>query len=132
MKITVLMPQEIEVDAIHVSVAVRYDEEDIPNDFPLRKGNMWSGTIDIETGKIKEWPKGISGKLSMKVCDAGTYELLSGSKVVAIRENEYVPCCIPGEYGDYINFDIDSNGVIADWAEYCTPGNIDIAFYPEE
>lgn len=56
MKMTVLQPVEIEVSHILIAVAVRYEEEDIPNDFPLRDGDMWRGKVEIDTGKIEGWP----------------------------------------------------------------------------
>lgn len=114
-KITVTKRVEIEVDAIHISVPVRYDEEDIPNDFPLRVGDLWEGTLDLDTGRIREWPEGQSGNLSMKVTDCGTYRLMSGGDVVAAVEQDYVPSCIPGRYGDYIDLDIDEHGVVTNW-----------------
>lgn len=30
-------------------------------------------------------------------------------------ENECVPRCIPGRYGDYIEFKIDGDGTLLDW-----------------
>ena len=115
MKITVNKPVEIEVDAIRVELPVRYGTENIPGDFPLRVGDTWRGTIDIATGKIREWPEGQSGEMSMKVCDMGIYQLLSGDEEVGCINENYVPDCIPGRYGDYVDFEIDANGVITNW-----------------
>ena len=132
MKLTVNKPVEIEPVAIKCEMAVRYDEEDIPNDFPLRKGDMWRGTIDIETGIIRDWPKGKSGNMFMKVCDEGTYTLLgTNDEVLSVRENNYVPSCIPEEYGDYVKFDINTNGKIAKWSEYCTEERIAESFFED-
>lgn len=119
MKATVMMPVEINVDHIIITVPVRYEEEDIPNDFPLRHGDVWSATVDMDTGKIDGWPSGKSGILSMKVCDEGTYELRSNrGERLAMLEGEYVPHgVVPGEYGDYIKLDINENGFITNWPD---------------
>lgn len=106
---------DIEVDAIEITVPVRYGTEDIPDDFPLRAGDQWKGTVDLNTRKIREWPEGESGDLSMKVCDMGTYRLLSGANEVACREEDYVPDCIPGSYGDYIELEIQQDGTVSNW-----------------
>jgi hypothetical protein len=133
MKLTVNKPCEIEAIAIKCEMAVRYDEEDIPNDFPLRNGDMWDGTIDIDTGIIRNWPEGKSGELSMKVCDEGTYTLLGvNDEVLAKRENNYVPSCVPEQYGDYVEFSIDETGKIFNWSDYCTPENIVESFFGDE
>jgi hypothetical protein len=117
MKRVIVIQKEVDIKKVRVSVAVRYDEEDIPNDFPMRSGNMWNATIDIETGKILDWPQGKSGNLHMKVCDEGSYYLLdeNDEEVLSI-EGDYVPNgLIPGTYGDYIDLKIDSTGTITNW-----------------
>ena len=133
MKLIVQRPVEVEAVAIKCEMAVLYKEEDIPNDFPLRKGDMWTGTVDIETGIIRDWPAGKAGSMRMKVCDEGTYTLLGKNGVVlARRANYYVPSCIPGEYGDYVKFDIDEVGKIANWKAYCTEEAIRESFFFSE
>ena len=50
----------------------------------------------------------------MKVVDMGTYRAIVGEVV-----EDYVPHgVIPGEYGDYVDFDIDENGVITNWPKH--------------
>ncbi len=126
MKIEARQRVEIEVTAIRIEVAVKYDAEDIPYNFPLRKGNMWEATVDIDTGKIRDWPVGQTGDMYMKVCDNGTYALLGpDGKEIAKREGEYVPNdVVPGEWGDYIDLHIDANGVITNW-----PKNPDVGVF---
>lgn len=108
---------EIDVDHVIITVPARYDEEDIPNDFPLRHGDIWSATVDIDTGKVDGWPKGKSGVLSMKVVDEGVYELRSSrGEREAVLDGDYVPHgLIPGEFGDYIKLEINEDGVITNW-----------------
>ncbi len=117
MKATVMVQKEIDIKYLYISVPVRYDDEDIPYDFPLRNGDNWSATVEVDTGKITEWPKGKTGSMFMKVVDGGTYILRDESKnEVARIDEDYVPnSLIPGEYGDYIHLEIDENGVITNW-----------------
>jgi len=117
MKITVTKPVEIEVEWITIHLPVRYEEEDIPNDFPLRNGDVWSAKVNLETGVIDGWPTGKSGKLEMKVCDEGVYRLHDAKgNIVGEIDQDYVPHgVVPGEYGDYVHLDIDENGQITNW-----------------
>lgn len=116
MKTNVPITQEIEITHIRLELHVRYGDEELPYDFPLRKGDLWSATVNIDTGKIEDWPQGKSGRVEMKVCDEGTYRLLSNGKVITSLENEYVPHgVVPGEYGDYVDLQIDATGTITNW-----------------
>lgn len=132
MTITIPVPTEVKVAAIRLTLPVNYEEEDIPNDFPLRKDDVWQGTIDIDTGKIREWPAGHSDRLFLCVKDSGSYFLLDADgKVVASREEQYVPNCIPGSDGDYVEFNVDENGVIEEWPGDCDATTVRRAFYPD-
>ena len=117
MKATIKVKKEVEITMVKVDVAVRYDEKDIPNDFPLRKGDVWSAIINIDEGRVLDWPKGEKRHLSMKVCDEGSYFLLDaeGNTVLSI-EQDYVPnALLPGKWGDYIDLHIGENGLISNW-----------------
>ncbi|MDE2426755.1 MAG: hypothetical protein KGO96_12710 [Elusimicrobia bacterium] len=114
MHIKMRIPTDIDVDAIRCVVPVRYDDQDIPNDFPFRKGDIWDVTIDIATRKIRNWPKR-AAQVHMKICDDGSYYLMSGDKVVASINGDYVPGCIPQKYGDYIVFNILEDGTLNGW-----------------
>lgn len=117
MKVTVMKPVEIDVHQVEVSLPVRYGTEDIPNDFPFRDGDTWKATIMVGSGQILGWPEGREALLYMKVADEGSYRLLSPeNEVVGSIEQNYVPHgLIPGEYGDYVGFDICGDGVISNW-----------------
>ena len=117
MKVEIKVKKEVDITMVKVDVAVRYNEEDIPKDFPFRKGDMWSAIIDIDKGQVIDWPTGKKGNLSMKVCDQGSYYLLDaeGNTVLSIEE-DYVPnSLLPGKYGDYIDLHINENGIITNW-----------------
>ncbi len=87
----------------------------MPNDFFGRNGDMWRVVVNADTGQIVGW-NGKGKRVYMKVVDQGTYELLDGSgTVIASVNQDYVPHCIPNDYSDYLNFDIDSNGIITNW-----------------
>ena len=120
MKTTIKVEKEVDIKTVKMSVAVRYEEEDMPNDFPFRTGDMWSVEIDIDKGQILEWPEGVEHNLHMKVTDNGSYYLydIYGDLVASIEDN-YVPNgLIPGSYGDYIEMEIDANGIIKNWPKH--------------
>lgn len=120
MKLSVMKRGEVEMEAaaIRCVLNIEYGDEDMPTDFPHRKHETWDVTIDIETGQIRDWPNGHEPyDLYMKVTDGGSYYLLDkDGRQLAVLENEYVPDCIPGEYGDYIDFKIDGSGRITNWS----------------
>ena len=120
---------EIEITHILLELPVRYGTEDIPEDFPLRKGDMWRGKVELETGRLLEWPKGREARLFLKVVDGGIYTLLDPQgTAVACLNNDYVPHgVVPGEYGDYVDLNINGDGRITNW-----PKQPDVeAFFPE-
>lgn len=117
MKALVKIETEINIKSVRLELHVRYGKEDMPDDFPLRQGDMWRATVNIDNGEIEGWPKGKSGSFFMKVCDEGSYYLLGeDGKQIAKREEDYVPHgVIPGKYGDYVEMKIDDNGIITNW-----------------
>jgi len=108
-----------DIKFVNIEVPVRYEEEDIPFDYPFRKADMWHITVEHPTGKIINWPKNIPARrLYMKVVDTGLYSILNEDKqIISSIENDYVPDSnsIPGSYGDYLNFEIDEDGIITNW-----------------
>ena len=138
MKIEKFRYQEIEVKYVKVELPIFYGEEDMPKNFPLRVEkasddngyDWWQATIEIDTGKILEWPLGEIGMFYIKVCDEGSYYLLDESRnVIAGIEVNYVPNRLlpPADgYGDYVTFDILTDGVISNW--YKNPLLTDFVF----
>lgn len=129
MKFKRWIQEEVEVASIRFWVAADdLDENEFPREFQGWKGDMLHMEIDLKLGLVKDWPIGETGELHLKVVDSGTYELMGpDGKVVARRENEYVPNdIIPGSYGDYIEMEIEQDGVVRDW-----PHNPDLdVFFP--
>jgi len=120
MKAIMLKPVEVEVSHVRVVLPVRYEDEDIPYDFPNRTGDKWEATIEIDSGKVIDW-KGDSADyaMEMKVADEGCYYLLSpDGSLISSKVADYVPNnLIPGSYGDYVELKI-SNGVITNWIKH--------------
>ena len=138
MKTTVKIEKEVEIKTLVVEAGVRYWEDGEVNGvedtegnlIPCRQGDCWCPHIDIDSGIITNWTKGIKAKVHYKVCDAGNYFLNdeNGGQILSIK-HDYVPsilCPKENGYGDYIIMDIDENGQIQNW-------NVDISsFQPED
>lgn len=94
-----------------------YAEEDGSN-IPCKDKANWDVLIDIDTGQIKNWPKGTTAEIHFKVCDAGCYKLLDENLKIVKEIDGYVPSimCPEGDgYGDYVIMNISSNGIIEKW-----------------
>jgi len=116
MEIEVMKPVKINVKSLLVEVPVYdfYDGE--YDDLPKKVGEMWNFVIDIDSGTIIEWNHPEKYRVFLKVCDGGRYTLLDDlGKPVAEPIENYVPKCIPNEYGDYIDINILPHGIIVEW-----------------
>jgi len=126
-KITITKTVEEDVKFLRVSAGVRYwedgsvngeaDDDDNPK-MPFATDNYWSPVIDLEAGKIIDWPDGVTASVHYKVCDDGTYALLDADKNVVVMHDGYVPamlCPKDRGYGDYIIMDIGPDGLIDSW-----------------
>lgn len=79
----------------------------------------WNIIIDLETGKILNWPEGTTAKVHYKVCDecsCGIYDENMHGKLV----EDYVPKILAYSddsygFGDYIILDIESDGHLKDF-----------------
>lgn len=81
-------------------------------------GGNWCPTIDLDTGRIENWPHGTTASIHYKVCDDGDYALLDADRNVVAEIDGYVPglMCPEGEgYGDYVIMEIGPDGTIAKW-----------------
>lgn len=118
MKAIIAARREVEIATVMIRIPVRYGDDNMPYDFPLRNGDEWRAVVDIDTGKLHDWPKGKSATLSMGVCGGGAYSLYnkSGSKLAVIA-NHIPHGVIPGEGNNYIRLSIDGNGVILNWPQ---------------
>jgi hypothetical protein len=125
MKATITIEKEVDVKTVIVKAHVRHWEDAIINGVedeegtltPCREGELWCPLIDIDTGVILNWTKGVVASIHFKVCDSGSYFIKDADGIVVLsREDNYVPnSLIPGSFGDYIEMEIDENGKISDW-----------------
>lgn len=126
MKATIKLKKEVEIKTLSVRAGVRYWEdatvngiEDEQGDLiPCRDGEYWCPEIDIETGIITNWTKGVKADVHYKVCDDGTYHLKDENGNIILTHEDYVPKILDlynDSYGDYIILHIDENGLIKDW-----------------
>lgn len=126
MKVKVKSSKKVEVNTLHVSAGVRYWEDSEVNGvtdetgdlIPCKDGDRWKPIIDVKTGQILNWSKGVKADIHYKVCDDGIYILKDKSDKIIVEIDSYVPntlCPKEEGYGDYIIMDIDENGFIKDF-----------------
>ncbi len=127
MKLNLKTTKEIEVATIQVKAEVRYWEDatidgiaDKHGDLtPFANGDIWEPRINVETGIILDWPKGVVADIHFKVCDDCGFDLLDpDGEVLFTQKDGYVPdllCPQDEGYGDYIIMKIDGNGQINAW-----------------
>lgn len=142
MIVTVNKPVDIEVSTIVVDSHIRYfddcdilkdgvwhtDDEDEPQMPCMEPVNMggytetrWRPIIDIDSGQILNWTKGIKAHTYYKVCDEFECSVLTKSGEAIIKYEGYVPEFMAIDdrgYGDYIYLTIDENGYIRNW-KFC-------------
>ena len=113
--------EDVEIDFVRMIIPCRYGDEDIPHDFPQRTGDVWEIKVNVDTGEIIDFPKDVERRVYMKVCDEGSYFLENrhGEDIASMYECP-VPKCIPGKYGDYIDFHI-KDGLITNWPKKFNP-----------
>ena len=126
MDVQLTIKKTYDVRYLAASCGVRYWEdadvngvEDVNGDLiPFRDGNSWTPTIDLATGMIRNWPKGVTAKIHYKVCDDGTYCLLDEFDCLVTEIDGYVPnmmCPSGNGFGDYVIMNIDCDGMIEGW-----------------
>lgn len=126
MKVTAQITKEFDVTAISVSAEVRYWEDGTINGtvdtdgtlIPLRNGECWEPVIELDTGRVRDWPEGTTADVHYKVCDAGEYYLLDGTGRILAEKHGYVPDMLSvgdSGYGDYIILKIGPDGLIEGW-----------------
>lgn len=111
---------------INVRARVRYFEdgtvngEDDDNEnpkMPCVNFDYWMPRINITTGQIVNWEKGVTADIHYKVCDECCITIVAGENTL-YDEEDYVPdflCPDEEGYGDYIIMSIDADGYISNW-----------------
>ncbi|MBX9867815.1 MAG: hypothetical protein K2Y14_12960 [Burkholderiales bacterium] len=124
-KIYIKQKRDVEIKSILLDLPIRYEDEDIPFNFPRRvpdpgvdydNYDRLKLLVDISTGEIlaPKYPKDFKYFNSIKVCDEGIYILYDEQNKEVARHECYVPRCVPNYYGDYVNLDIE-DGFIKNW-----------------
>jgi hypothetical protein len=127
MKHTIASKVEVDLKTLHVVANVRYTEdatingiEDVDGSLiPFLSNGYWKPVIDIETGKIIDWPAGTLAEIHYKVCDECAWSLCDAQgEAILFEEGDYVPGTLsPGRngYGDYIIMTVQPDGTIENW-----------------
>lgn len=126
MKVKIKIKEEVVIRTLVVEAGVRYWEDATVNDIedkagdliPCRDGDYWKPIIDIETGVITNWTKGVVADIHYKVCDDGTYYLKDAKNKTILKKEGYVPKILDlynDSFGDYIILKVDTEGKISDW-----------------
>lgn len=127
MEIEIKKAVKVQVKYLKVEAGVRYwedasvngiDETEDSTSIPFRNGEVWCPVIDLDAGKIADWPIGTTADVHYKVCDAGVYTLLDADHSEVVKIDGYVPDILsPGGsgYGDYIIMSISEDGSVAGW-----------------
>lgn len=94
-------------------------------------------TVDVDSGRAVGWTADKPVALCVKARDEGVYTLLDPEdRVLASREDQYVPDCIPSSYGDYVICTIHPDGRIdnEDGRPWTGPDVAEVqdAFWPTE
>lgn len=116
-----------------VSAGVRYWEDARINGtedeqgtlVPMRKGDRWCPIIELASGRVLDWPLGVTADLHYKVCDDGEYWLADDNNAKLAKygtdptDTSYVPndilCIGDNGYGDYIILTVGADGLIVGW-----------------
>jgi len=128
MKITLQIEKEFEAIYLKVIAGVRYWEDSDVNGvqepeegetkMPFRVADNWAPMIELDSGKIVDWPVGTTADIHYKVCDQCVVKILDADKVLITEFDGYVPRILcpkkPG-YGDYIIMDVNADGYIQNW-----------------
>ncbi len=119
MYVTKMEPVEVEACGIRVVVPVRYeDDQESLQGCPGFDGETLDIILDLD-GTVRGWD-GVSRHIHLKVCDEGTYSLLDGIDDPIASVSDYVPHCLPQEYGDYLVMRVQESGDIERWAPTAT------------
>lgn len=82
----------------------------------------WCPVIDVNEGKVLDWPEGFVLDTGFKVCDQGVYVYSNYDEAQQIISTDcgeyYVPNWLDSlgdGYGDYLQITINGDGTIQDW-----------------
>ena len=110
-------------DGFQIGNKLYYSLNEVLEDYPdmvssyLPLGHTLFLEIDIDTGKVINWPKNCPTDFhDIKIVDTGHYWLIDDNADMVTGYSGYVPSCLGGGgYGDYLEFEIDETSHIVDW-----------------
>lgn len=131
---------EVELSRICINAYIEYWEDAYVNGMEDDNENpsipcvdsskyYWQPIINIETGEVLNWKKGITAKTNYKVRDEFSCDFLDNKEETVKSYEGYVPeFMYPGEkgFGDYIMLTIDKDGYIKNWDK-----NLVVKFFQE-
>lgn len=126
MEVEIEVKKVLDVKYLKCRIGARYWEdatvngvEDTDGDLiPLRNGEYWCPTIELETGIIQNWTSGVTADIHYKSCDENEFTLLDQDNNVLHKQNSYVPDFLAindDSFGDYVIMTVEGNGQIKDW-----------------
>ena len=130
MKVTVYKPVELEIHTVRIEVELHDDvSESLPKHLFNDDGEL-DLLIEVDTGKVVSWQGSEPVNIHDKVRDNGVYTLFGSDGLEVVKIDNYsVPNnLIPGDYGDYINLEINSDGFVTNWPKYPSV----LEFFPEK
>ena len=82
----------------------------------------WCPVIDVNEGRMLDWPEGFILNTHFKVCDQGVYVYSNADESKQIVSSDCDEYYVPGwlddcndGYGDYLLITINGDGTIKDW-----------------
>jgi hypothetical protein len=92
---------------------------------PFRVNDSWCPTIEVETGRVLDWPSGMTADVYYKVCDEGEYFLVDDDSGDESKKWKYKSNYVPDDFlchgdegdGDYIILKIDGEGQIVGYKQ---------------
>lgn len=102
---------------------VTYTHKSLWSEKETEKKRMdWCPVIDVNEGKVLDWPEGFILNTNFKICDQGVYVYSNYDETQQIVSTDcelyYVPKWlddIDDGFGDYMYITINGDGTIKDW-----------------
>lgn len=119
-KVKQVVERNLDVKYIEIHFPHEDEGDEDVNSLPFIDNMEVRLLIDIETGQIQNYPKGVDAlEFAAQVDDDGSYRLYDSNMGLLHRvDNAYVPNkAVPPRdgYGDNITLEIDENGLITNW-----------------
>nr|DAP10544.1 MAG TPA: hypothetical protein [Caudoviricetes sp.] len=130
MKVTVYKPVELEIHTVKIEVELHDDVSESLAKHLFNDDGKLDLLIEVDTGKVVSWQGSEPVNIHDKVRDNGVYTLFGSDGLEVVKIDNYsVPNnLIPGDYGDYINLEINSDGFVTNWPKYPSV----LEFFPEK